>query len=95
MQGVYFYGDYCTGRIWGLTRDGWRLADRSSCSTPTSRSRSFGEDEAGELYVADLDGGAVYQVVDEGGCAGVPGDPVPTAGRYRLILPIVARGECR
>ena len=22
MQGIYFYADYCSGRIWGLTRSG-------------------------------------------------------------------------
>jgi hypothetical protein len=26
---------------------------------------SFGEDEAGEMYVLDLDGGAVYRLIDK------------------------------
>lgn len=58
LVGVYLYGDYCSGRIWGLARDGdgWRnallLENRLNIS-------SFGEDEAGELYVVDLRGGCI------------------------------------
>ncbi|UFS72502.1 PQQ-dependent sugar dehydrogenase [Geomonas sp. RF6] len=61
LKGIYLYGDFCSGRIWGLRRDGstWRtqlLADtKFSIST-------FGEDEAGEVYVADYGSGTVYRV---------------------------------
>lgn len=63
MDGIYFYGDWCSGRIWGLQRDGddWRtelLYDTSLGIT------SFGEDEAGNLYVADYYGGTIYEIVD-------------------------------
>jgi glucose/arabinose dehydrogenase len=63
MEGIYFYGDYCSGRIWGLFREGgaWReslLADTDVTIT------SFGEDEAGNLYVADFWGGVIYQVTE-------------------------------
>lgn len=63
LAGVYLYSDYCSGKIWGLARDGdgWRnhllLESRLNVS-------SFGEDEAGELYVTDLQGG-VYRIVVE------------------------------
>ena len=63
MSGIYFYGDYCTGTIFGGTQqsDGsWTsqtlLTTRLSIST-------FGEDQNGEIYVADL-GGTVYQITD-------------------------------
>ena len=61
LAGVYLYADYCSGKIWGLVRDGagWRSRELLSSGRNIS---SFGEDEAGELYVADLNG-AVYQVV--------------------------------
>ena len=62
LDGAYVYGDYCSGRIWALIQapNGvWnsRLLLESGLSIS-----SFGEDEAGELYVADLGGGAVYRL---------------------------------
>jgi glucose/arabinose dehydrogenase len=64
MQGRYFYGDYCSGTIWSGTQQAngtWQT--RSVVSTSLSIS-AFGEDINGELYVADLVGGAIYQLVD-------------------------------
>lgn len=60
LRGIYFYGDYCSGRIRGLRRSGaaWETDILASSGLNVS---SFGEDENGELYVADL-GGSVYQL---------------------------------
>jgi glucose/arabinose dehydrogenase len=60
--GVYVYGDYCTGAIWGLRRgaDG-QWTNRLLLSAGFNIS-SFGEDEAGELYVIDH-GGSIYTLV--------------------------------
>lgn len=61
LQGVYFYADYATGRIWGLYRDtngNWQnVIFRDSGLTISS----FGEDEAGELYIVDH-GGRVFRL---------------------------------
>ncbi|NOX63587.1 MAG: PQQ-dependent sugar dehydrogenase [Chloroflexi bacterium] len=62
MEGVYLYGDYCSGRIWGLRKnaEGWEnelLLDTSFFIT------SFGEDEAGEIYVLDLKNGGVHRLL--------------------------------
>ncbi len=64
LVGVYLYGDYCSGRIWGLARegDGWRSVLLLETGLNIS---SFGEDEAGELYVTDLRRGGVYRIVVE------------------------------
>jgi glucose/arabinose dehydrogenase len=60
LAGRYLYGDYCSGRIWTLTESGGRWT--SSLLLETSmRISSFGEDEAGELYVVDH-GGGVYLI---------------------------------
>jgi glucose/arabinose dehydrogenase len=59
-QGIYLYGDYCTGIIWGLIRSGNSWQDPVLYDTGFNIS-SFGEDEAGELYLADLNGG-VYRL---------------------------------
>jgi glucose/arabinose dehydrogenase len=63
MVGVYIYGDYCTGALWGLRRDGGAWVARRLAQTGHAIS-SFGEDQAGRLYLADLDTGSIYEVVD-------------------------------
>ena len=60
LTGIYIYGDLCLGEIWAATESSgnWtaqRLID------PSLTISSFGQDEAGELYVVDL-GGAVYRI---------------------------------
>lgn len=65
LTGRYFFGDYCSGRIWSIYQTS---TDPIAFSTPemlliSSRNiSSFGEDEAGELYVVDLKG-SVHQLV--------------------------------
>lgn len=63
-NGVYFYGDYCSGRIWALAPDGsggWTTVELAQFPIALS---SFGEDESGELYVTDLSGGTVYRMTE-------------------------------
>jgi glucose/arabinose dehydrogenase len=55
-SGVYLYGDFCTGRIWGLRADGrggWLHADLWQTSFNIS---SFGVDATGRVYLSDLNG---------------------------------------
>jgi glucose/arabinose dehydrogenase len=60
-QGVYFYGDYCSGKIWGLpSPPGPGVQPRLLFETGFKIS-TFGVDEAGELYVADYSG-ALYRL---------------------------------
>jgi glucose/arabinose dehydrogenase len=63
MRGLYFYADFCSGRIWTASRPAgtWVQTLRLDSSLSIS---SFGEDLAGELYVTDLGGGGIYRVVD-------------------------------
>jgi glucose/arabinose dehydrogenase len=62
LVGVYLYGDYCSGNIWTLRQDaGGAWTHQKQLATELSIS-SFGEDEAGELYLTDMRGGAVYRV---------------------------------
>ena len=63
MQGMYFYADYCTGRIWGLKNDGAGWQTQELKDTPYSIS-TFGEDEAGNLYLASYGGGQIYVMGD-------------------------------
>jgi glucose/arabinose dehydrogenase len=60
LQGAYFFGDYCSGIIWSLQREGdqWQMTKRLEADRRIS---SFGEDVNGELYVIDH-GGGVYRL---------------------------------
>jgi glucose/arabinose dehydrogenase len=63
LDGVYFYGDYCSGAIWAATQDGTDGVISDLVLNSGARLSSFGEDEEGELYVADMGNGTVYQLV--------------------------------
>jgi hypothetical protein len=62
MDGLYFYGDFCTGRIWGLRRNGTAWDNTLLIDTPFQIT-SFGEDEAGQIYVTDFLTGSIYRIV--------------------------------
>lgn len=59
LQGAYLYGDYCTGEIWGMPAGGGAPARLVGGGINIS---SFGEDNAGELYVLSYAEGAVLRV---------------------------------
>lgn len=53
MQGIYLFGDYCSGKVWGLlhTPGGeWRQKLLFETGLPVS---SFGLDDSGEIYLLD------------------------------------------
>lgn len=63
MLGFYFYGDYCTGRIWAAIAqsDGtWQSTELLNTSVQIT---TFGEDVNGELYLAD-GSGLFYALID-------------------------------
>ncbi len=62
LQGNYLYGDFGSGKIWGLTQINGRLRDLSLLMNTNINISSFGEDEAGEVYVVGLKGN-IYQIV--------------------------------
>jgi len=60
LAGGYIYGDFCSGRIWGF--DAAAASPTPALLNDTTLNiSSFGEDEAGNLYVVDL-GGSVYRL---------------------------------
>lgn len=61
LQGTYLYADFCSGRLWGLKRSGATWENRLLHDT-TLQISSFGEDEAGSLYLADLGAGDLYRI---------------------------------
>jgi glucose/arabinose dehydrogenase len=76
MRGLYFYGDFCSGRIWSLRNNAgaWQSALLLDTAIQIS---AFGEDEAGNLYVASYGTGEIFPVVDNGAALPTP-TPAPT-----------------
>jgi glucose/arabinose dehydrogenase len=75
LVGVYFYADYCGGQIYEATLNGATWTSALLLDTSASIS-TFGEDEGGELYLADRGGGKIYRI---------------TAPSSFVYLPIVLR----
>ncbi len=62
LDGYYLYGDYCNGRVWGLTQhdsDEWQNSVLFDTDMQIS---SFAQDRDGEVYLLDHRGG-VYKIV--------------------------------
>ncbi len=103
LYGTYVYGDFCSGRIWGLRQEGsgWTSAELLQSGLSIS---SFGEGDDGELYVVDY-GGAIYRIqrktaprptatptLSPSPTATPTATPVPSPGApTRGVVPAVAR----
>jgi uncharacterized protein (TIGR03437 family) len=61
LRGIYLYGDYCSGRIWGVERQGSAWVNRLLLSSGFAIT-TFGEDEAGEVYVANAGNGTIHRI---------------------------------
>jgi glucose/arabinose dehydrogenase len=57
LRGVYVYGDFCSGLIWGIRQEGGRVIAGPKLVANTGLFiSSFGEDADGELYVVSFAG---------------------------------------
>ena len=62
MDGLYYYGDYCSGHIFSTSANtDWR---QHVALETEYRISSFGQGSDGELYFADHDGGTIYALED-------------------------------
>ncbi|MCA9177091.1 MAG: PQQ-dependent sugar dehydrogenase [Planctomycetales bacterium] len=69
LQGAYIYGDYSTGKIWGVkVRDGKQVWHRELADTELQIA-GFAADSEGELLVID------YRANDQGGVYGFRANP--------------------
>ena len=72
LAGTYVYGDYQSGKVWGLKHDGRRVAWQGLLADTGLRLVSFGEDSAGELFLVEHERtNQVYRLV--------PNQPAPGA----------------
>ena len=76
LTGKYLFGDFGSGRLWTLTETTGGPWEAEQLLT-TGNISSFGEDEAGEVYVVDY-GGSVRQIIESG-------DPQPAVNRGGIV----------
>lgn len=62
LNGVYFFADYCSGMIWSTFRDASDAWQTNLFMDTNFSISSFGQDDAGELYVVNQ-GGSVLKLV--------------------------------
>ena len=63
LSGGYLFGDYCSGRLWAIDPAVTTPHDPSIVGDGGHSLSAFGEDESGDLYAADIGGGAILRVV--------------------------------
>ncbi|MBW7884140.1 MAG: PQQ-dependent sugar dehydrogenase [Caldilineaceae bacterium] len=87
FYGRYFFADFVSGRIWSTRQEGGGWSPKQLELTSGFPVSSFGEDEGGELYVADY-GGNLYRLVDDDA-------PAPALGGSSFIATpeLVAAGD--
>jgi glucose/arabinose dehydrogenase len=56
LYGAYLYGDYCSGKVWGLLKKSDGTWANALLLRTDAYISSFGEDEAGEVYILDHNG---------------------------------------
>lgn len=64
FSGLYFFADYCSNEIGYLQENGSNWNINFTTVTSGESWSTFGEDVNGELYIADLDNGQIYKLVD-------------------------------
>lgn len=62
LQGVYLYGDYCSGKVWGLLRGADGTWQSQLLFELKANISSFGVGEDGRVYLVDLQG-SVYSLI--------------------------------
>jgi glucose/arabinose dehydrogenase len=67
LAGAYLFSDFCRGTVWTLMRQPEGPARVATLVESGAMVSSFGEDEAGELYLCDHRGGKVLRLESGGG----------------------------
>ena len=61
LAGGYVFGDFCSGRVWVMSPLASAPVNETQVMDTNQNISSFGEDEAGELYLVGL-GGTIYHI---------------------------------
>ena len=65
LDGVYVYGDYSSGRIWGMKHDGQRVIWHRELADTRLQIAAFRADQRGQLLVVDHGGNAIYRLTPQ------------------------------
>jgi glucose/arabinose dehydrogenase len=89
MQGVYVYGDFCSGIVWTAYRNSagtWQAPQFMDTNYSIS---SFGEDRNGELYIVDYNGKVVRfeQILAAATTTPIPPTATPVTPSETPIMP--------
>jgi len=97
LQGYYICADFGSANFFLLPPGGARADTIIQAQNTLGSISTFGEDDEGNLYVADLSAGTIYEVVGKSFPVSAPdgGDtalrprlvPNPTAGDFSIIVP--------
>lgn len=74
LRGAYVYGDWSTGKVWGVKHDGARVTWHAEIADTPFQITGFGLDRRGELLVIDHVSGFHRLVRNDE----APGEPFPT-----------------
>jgi uncharacterized protein (TIGR03437 family) len=87
LRGAYVYGDYVTGRVWALRRQGDQWTNVLLIDLGRGFSIStFGEDEDGELLVANHSNGEIFRIRGSSPAPQLSGAGVVNAATFRAGL---------
>ena len=62
LRGVYIFGDLGTGKIFALQETSSNVFTRTPLLTTGKTISSFGQDQAGELYLVDIGAGTIFKL---------------------------------
>ncbi len=63
LNGVYFYGDYEYGKIWGVRHNGQKVVWHNELADTALRIPTFGVGRDGEIFLMDHLSGELYELV--------------------------------
>ena len=63
LAGKYVFADYCSGILWTTYQKSPGSWYTAQLMTTRYRITTFGEDDAGELYIGDVNNGSVYRLI--------------------------------
>jgi len=66
LAGAYVFGDFISGRVWSLRQSGQTWTRAALTVTGGGDLAGFGEDQAGELYLARYSSGSVERLHQTG-----------------------------
>lgn len=63
LKNTYVYGDYTTGKLWGLRYEHKRVNWHQELANSPLKVTAFAIDHTGEVYIVDIQGGAFHRLV--------------------------------